>query len=365
MASTKLGLIGSPPAPSSPVANAKLQSQTVANLKSYCDRWTNVFRGLSGELRVLSDSYIKWMSYDQSSQLQTAGSKWTREEEDLLRYAVSIYGDDMPKICETLNSRSEQAIRAAIKRKVDPAVLESIGPKRKKKGHIAEDTSPLASYTSNGSAEANSADEESDSRVEPTSGSSSEQPKSTTGWFLQDAGVELTDHDFLTLLEEDQTILEGGMSMAGIPQIPSIRSPDEFKPEHMLVERATTAQDFIFLNNYKADMRQIADDLRVHRAKSIKTEKDAVSSAPTVAKTQILLNGAHDPSDPDNEAALAQLEQILFGGHQDYNSTDEQPLAVPGSSSTEDSSSEMAQITAAVDHDQEAATAAQFIEGLM
>lgn len=64
------------------------------------------------------------------------------EEEDLLRYAVSVYGDDMAKICETLNSRSEQAIRAAIKRKVDPAVLESIGPKRKKKGHIAEDTSP-------------------------------------------------------------------------------------------------------------------------------------------------------------------------------------------------------------------------------
>ena len=63
-----------------------------------------------------------------------------------MRHAVMLYGDDMDKICETLNSRSEMAIRAAIKRKVDPALLEQIGPIKKKKGHIAEDTSPLASY---------------------------------------------------------------------------------------------------------------------------------------------------------------------------------------------------------------------------
>jgi hypothetical protein len=63
-----------------------------------------------------------------------------------LKHALLLYGDDMDKICQTLPMRTEQAIRAAVKRKMDPSLLQHIGPLKKRKTLVVEDTSPLASY---------------------------------------------------------------------------------------------------------------------------------------------------------------------------------------------------------------------------
>lgn len=72
------------------------------------------------------------------------------DEEELLRQALLTHGTDMDKLCEALPARTEQAIRAAVKRKMDPDLVQRLGPlKRRRTAPLPEaiqESSPLASY---------------------------------------------------------------------------------------------------------------------------------------------------------------------------------------------------------------------------
>ena len=78
-----------------------------------------------------------------------------------------------------------------------------------------------------------------------------------------EAGVELNDHDFLAILEDDPLLLEGGMQFAGIPAAPPIRMPEEAAP--LLQEKYSSAQDFIFLQNFKMPLLELAKELNVFK----------------------------------------------------------------------------------------------------
>ncbi|OQV23947.1 hypothetical protein BV898_02294 [Hypsibius exemplaris] len=263
-------------------SSASASTEGPVAVKLYCDRWSQALRGMAGETKNLTEALIKWLAYDQSTPDQRpGGQKWTNEEQDMLKQALTLYGDDMDKICEALPMRTEQAIRAAVKRKLDPKFWQQIGPlKKRSKAVELEDNSPLACYF----------DPEPSTQDEPiaTSQQRHQSPEKTAnaenhkpGWFFHEAGVELTDQDFLSLLEEDPVILEGAMTMSGIPVPTPIRVPDEAPP--MLQERHSTAQDFIFLQNFKMPLLELAKELHVFRQRPAPLSPVELQPPPAVA----------------------------------------------------------------------------------
>ncbi|XP_055329876.1 uncharacterized protein LOC129582388 [Paramacrobiotus metropolitanus] len=354
--------------------------------EAYCEKWKTLFRAMGQELRNMTDVLLKWMAYDQGIPANT-GSKWTEEEQELLRQALLTHGDDMDKICEILSSRSEQAIRAAIKRKMDPEMLQQIGPiKKRKHGCIVSDSihdSPLACYFSSEKddqpehnvGESNQTGLETsqkssdtanvDSAAGPTAPLSKDhtikqtaltvkQPAATVGkspigqikpgtsastiaptslkalqsgslptssevegWAYGDSGVELTDYDFLAILEDDPAVLADALVIAGIPTVDLRVRADVLKADEVLREESSEAPDIIFWNNFKAPLREVALELGVYAERNGMDDEDLPRES-----EQVVVDGpVPEPEEPHDMVNGVTVQEHLANSNYDTGLT--------------------------------------------
>lgn len=145
--------------------------------------------------------------------------------------------------------------------------------------------------------------------------------------IISESGVQLTDQDFLALLEDDPAILGDALMLAGIPPVEPIRVRSEpLKPEDMLRELRTDAIDLIFFHNFKDPLREIAMDLGIfaEREETDVDENpvydsgsipDAHSMDAVVAQTHEMLNGtmiSEQLMTMDEPVTGSELEQYLM-----------------------------------------------------